>query len=61
MQFFYMVVTSGTEVNLTTYSVLLKNLLAAGNWRKYIEVIPLELLENVFVYPLRQTILLLWT
>ncbi|KAM3234630.1 pentatricopeptide repeat-containing protein [Capsicum annuum] len=39
IKFFYKVVTSGAEVNLTTYSVLLKNLLAAGNWRKYIEVL----------------------
>ncbi|KAK6791217.1 hypothetical protein RDI58_010298 [Solanum bulbocastanum] len=49
MQFFYKVVTSGTEVNLTTYSVLLKNLLAAGNWRKYIEV--LEWMEDGQLQP----------
>lgn len=39
MQLFYKIVASGTEINLSTYSILLKNLLAAGNWRKYIEVI----------------------
>lgn len=49
IKFFYMVVTSGTEVNLTTYSVLLKNLLAAGNWRKYIEV--LEWMEDGRLQP----------
>lgn len=31
-------VSSGADVNFNTYSILLKNLLSAGNWRKYIEV-----------------------
>lgn len=39
MQLFLKIVASGAEINYSTYSVLLKNLLAAGNWRKYIEVI----------------------
>lgn len=54
MQFFYKVVTSGAEVNLATYSVLLKNLLAAGNWRKYVEVVPLELLVNIFLLSVKR-------
>lgn len=29
---------SGAEINYSTYSILLKNLLAVGKWRKYIEV-----------------------
>jgi hypothetical protein len=29
---------SGAEVNFNTYSILLKNLLSSGNWRKYLEV-----------------------
>lgn len=37
-QFFYKAVASGAQINSYTYSVLLKNLLAVGNWRKYIEV-----------------------
>ncbi|XP_049390515.1 pentatricopeptide repeat-containing protein At2g41720 [Solanum stenotomum] len=49
IKFFYKVVTSGTEVNLTTYSVLLKNFLASGNWRKYIEV--LEWMEDGRLQP----------
>ena len=39
MQMFYKIVASGAEINFHSYSVLLNNLLAAGNWRKYIEVI----------------------
>lgn len=38
MQLFYKIVASDTEINISTYSILLKNLLSAGNWRKYIEV-----------------------
>ncbi|XP_009617024.2 pentatricopeptide repeat-containing protein At2g41720 isoform X1 [Nicotiana tomentosiformis] len=49
IKFFYKVVTSGAEVNLATYSVLLKNLLAAGNWRKYVEV--LEWMEDGGIQP----------
>lgn len=39
VQMFLKIVASGAEINYSTYSVLLKSLLAAGNWRKYIEVI----------------------
>lgn len=46
MQLFYKIIASGVEVNFNTYSILLKNLLAAGNWRKYIEVILLYFLLN---------------
>lgn len=38
LQLFFKIVSSGTEINLTTYSILLKNLLAAGKWRRCIEV-----------------------
>ncbi|KAE8098771.1 hypothetical protein FH972_016809 [Carpinus fangiana] len=38
MKLFYKIVAAGTDVNFNTYSILLKNLLSAGNWRKYIEV-----------------------
>jgi len=38
MQLFYKIIGSGAEINHNTYSILLKNLLAVGNWRKYIEV-----------------------
>lgn len=38
LQFFHRILASGTEVNFSTYTILLKNLLAAGNWRKYVEV-----------------------
>ncbi|KAL7225285.1 hypothetical protein ACSBR1_020631 [Camellia fascicularis] len=34
MKLFYKIVATGTEINFSTYSILLKNLLAAGNWRK---------------------------
>ena len=33
-----MIVASGADINFETYSILLKNLLAVGKWRKYIEV-----------------------
>ncbi|OWM67253.1 hypothetical protein CDL15_Pgr000705 [Punica granatum] len=39
MKLFYKIVGSGAEINVSTYSILLKNLLALGNWRKYIEVL----------------------
>ncbi|KAL2923578.1 hypothetical protein RDABS01_015069 [Bienertia sinuspersici] len=39
MKLFLKIVASGAEINYSTYSVLLRNLLAAGNWRKYIEVL----------------------
>ena len=38
MQLFYKIVATGADINFNTYSILLKNLLSAGNWRKYIEV-----------------------
>jgi len=38
LQLFYKLLASGAEVNFSTYISVLKNLLAAGNWRKYIEV-----------------------
>jgi len=41
MQLFYKIVATGAEISFSTYSILLKDLLAAGNWRKYIEVISL--------------------
>lgn len=50
MQLFYKMVASGEKVSFTTYSVLLKNLLAAGKWRKYIEVGILEALELFYGY-----------
>jgi len=38
IQLFYRFVALGSSVNISTYSILLKNLLSFGNWRKYIEV-----------------------
>ncbi|KAJ4837305.1 hypothetical protein Tsubulata_035841 [Turnera subulata] len=35
---FYKMVSSGAHIDMNTYSILLKNLLAVGNWRKYLEV-----------------------
>ncbi|KAK0582912.1 hypothetical protein LWI29_031031 [Acer saccharum] len=49
MKLFYKIVASGPEANLNTYSILLKNLLAAGNWRKYIEV--LQWMEDAGIQP----------
>lgn len=46
MQLYYKIAASGTEISFSTYTILLKNLLAVGNWRKYIEVghlIPLRM------------------
>ncbi|XP_017243113.1 pentatricopeptide repeat-containing protein At2g41720 isoform X2 [Daucus carota subsp. sativus] len=39
MKLYYKIVASGTEISFSTYDILLKNLLAFGNWRKYIEVL----------------------
>ncbi|OVA04024.1 Pentatricopeptide repeat [Macleaya cordata] len=39
MKLFHKIVASGAEINFGTYSILLKNLLAVGKWRKYIEVL----------------------
>uniref|UniRef100_A0A2P2KV72 Pentatricopeptide repeat-containing protein At2g41720 isoform X2 n=1 Tax=Rhizophora mucronata TaxID=61149 RepID=A0A2P2KV72_RHIMU len=39
MKLFYKIIASAAEVSFNTYSILLKNLLAVGNWRKYIEVL----------------------
>lgn len=38
VQLFFKMLASGAEVNFNTYSILLKNLLSSGNWRKYLEV-----------------------
>lgn len=38
VQLFFKMLASGADVNLNTYSILLKNLLSSGNWRKYLEV-----------------------
>ncbi|KAI3760634.1 hypothetical protein L1987_51032 [Smallanthus sonchifolius] len=46
---FYKIVATGAEINKSTYSVLLKNLLAAQNWRKYLEV--MEWMEDSGVEP----------
>lgn len=40
---------SGAEVNFNTYSILLKNLLSSGNWRKYLEV--LQWMEDAGIHP----------
>lgn len=37
-QLFYKIVASNGDINFDTYSILLKNLLSVGSWRKYIEV-----------------------
>ncbi|CAA6654058.1 unnamed protein product [Spirodela intermedia] len=39
MKLFYKMTASGLDVNRGTYSILLRHLLAAGKWRKYIEVL----------------------
>ncbi|KAK2975136.1 hypothetical protein RJ640_010816, partial [Escallonia rubra] len=49
MKLFYKIVASGAEINFSTYSILLKNLLTAGNWRKYVEV--LEWMEDAGIQP----------
>ncbi|KAM7505449.1 hypothetical protein LguiB_004353 [Lonicera macranthoides] len=49
MKLFYKIVESGTEINSSTYSILLKNLLATRNWRKYIEV--MEWMEDAGIRP----------
>ncbi|KAJ0044038.1 hypothetical protein Pint_17867 [Pistacia integerrima] len=49
MKLFFKMVASGCEVNFNIYSTLLKNLLAAGNWRKYIEV--LQWMEDAGIKP----------
>ncbi|KAE8692542.1 Detected protein of unknown function [Hibiscus syriacus] len=51
MKLFYKIISSGVPVNFSTYSILLKNLLAAGNWRKYIEV--LQWMEDAGIQPSR--------
>ncbi|GJN24895.1 hypothetical protein PR202_gb12670 [Eleusine coracana subsp. coracana] len=38
MKLFYKMVTSCSTVGLSTYEVLLRNLLVVGKWRKYVEV-----------------------
>ncbi|KAH7557229.1 hypothetical protein JRO89_XS11G0079600 [Xanthoceras sorbifolium] len=49
VKLFYKIVASGPEANFNTYLILLKNLLAAGNWRKYIEV--LQWMEEAGIQP----------
>ncbi|KAG8100311.1 hypothetical protein GUJ93_ZPchr0013g35686 [Zizania palustris] len=49
MKMFYKMVTSCSTVGLSTYTVLLRNLLAVGKWRKYIEV--LQWMEDAGVRP----------
>lgn len=50
LQLFLKIVASCGEADSTTYAVLLKNLLAAGNWRKYIEVMSSNLLRMHLLY-----------
>ncbi|KAF8398350.1 hypothetical protein HHK36_017277 [Tetracentron sinense] len=49
MKLFYKIVTSGADINFGTYSILLKNLLVAGKWKKYIEV--LQWMEEAGIQP----------
>ncbi|KAG4204180.1 hypothetical protein ERO13_A04G032500v2 [Gossypium hirsutum] len=49
MKLFYKIIASGVPVSFNTYSILLKNLLAAENWRKYIEV--LQWMEDSGIQP----------
>ncbi|KAI3471607.1 hypothetical protein Pfo_028257 [Paulownia fortunei] len=49
---FLKIVASGAEVDSTTYAVLLKSLLTAGYWRKYIEV--MQWMEDAGVPPSAQ-------
>ncbi|KAG5555735.1 hypothetical protein RHGRI_006395 [Rhododendron griersonianum] len=49
MMIFLKIVATGGEISVSTYSIVLKNLLAAGNWRKYIEV--LGWMEDAGIHP----------
>lgn len=49
MKLFYRFVALGSSVNISTYSILLKNLLSFGNWRKYIEV--LQWMDDAGIQP----------
>lgn len=49
MKLFYKMVSSCSTVGLSTYKVLLRNLLAVGKWRKYVEV--LQWMEDAGVRP----------
>ncbi|BAT00611.1 Os07g0213300, partial [Oryza sativa Japonica Group] len=49
MKLFYKMVTSCSTVGLSTYAVVLRNLLVVGKWRKYIEV--LQWMEDSGVHP----------
>uniref|UniRef100_A0A0A9H6S0 Pentatricopeptide repeat-containing protein n=1 Tax=Arundo donax TaxID=35708 RepID=A0A0A9H6S0_ARUDO len=49
MKLFYKMLTSCSTVGLSTYTVLLRNLLVAGRWRKYVEV--LQWMEDAGVRP----------
>ncbi|XP_020100290.1 pentatricopeptide repeat-containing protein At2g41720 isoform X2 [Ananas comosus] len=49
MKIFFKILASCSNVGCATYSILLKNLLAAGKWRKYIEV--LQWMEDAGIQP----------
>lgn len=49
MKLFYKMVTSCSTVGLSTYTILLRNLLIVGKWRKYVEV--LQWMEDAGVCP----------
>ncbi|KAK1277599.1 Pentatricopeptide repeat-containing protein [Acorus gramineus] len=49
MKLFYKIVASGAKVNYGMYSILLRNLLNSGKWRKYIEV--LQWMEDSGIQP----------
>ncbi|GFY96208.1 tetratricopeptide repeat (TPR)-like superfamily protein [Actinidia rufa] len=49
MKLFYKIVATGAVINFSTYSILLKNLLASGYWRKYVEV--LHWMEDAGIQP----------
>ncbi|KAJ0980952.1 hypothetical protein J5N97_009207 [Dioscorea zingiberensis] len=49
MKLFCKILASGVKVSSATYCILLKNLLAAGKWQKYIEV--LHWMEDAGIQP----------
>ncbi|RYR51812.1 hypothetical protein Ahy_A06g026785 isoform B [Arachis hypogaea] len=49
LKLFYKMLASGADINLNTYSVILKTLLSSGNWRKYLEV--LQWMEDSGIQP----------
>lgn len=52
LKLFFKMLASGADVNLNTYSILLKNLLSSGNWRKYLEV--LQWMEDAGIHPSKE-------